>query len=142
MPNKVSFFLEDIKFKFSEKRAVKEWMFQTIINEGKKLEEITIIFCSEDYILKINNEYLKHDFYTDIITFDYTEEDKISGDMFISIDRVKENSKDLKVSFNEELNRVIIHGVLHLCGYKDKTKQQSLEMRAKENFYLNVKSSV
>ncbi len=138
MPNKISFFVEDIKFRFSEKKKIKEWISNSIISEGKILKDISIIFCSDEYLLKMNNEYLKHDFYTDIITFDYTEGEEISGDLFISIDRVKDNSKEQKVVFEEELNRVMIHGVLHLCGYKDKTKTQEVEMRAKENIYLNL----
>jgi probable rRNA maturation factor len=99
--------------------------------------EITIVFCIDDYLLEINKMYLNHDFYTDIITFDYSGNDFVSGDLFISVDRVKDNAESFSVSFDNELKRVIYHGVLHLCGYKDKTEKDEKEMREKENFYMN-----
>jgi rRNA maturation RNase YbeY len=99
--------------------------------------EITIVFCIDDYLLEINKTYLNHDFYTDIITFDYSGNDFVSGDLFISVDRVKDNAESFSVSFDNELKRVIYHGVLHLCGYKDKTEKDEKEMREKENFYMN-----
>src|SRR5690606_18692821 len=103
-----------------------------IASEEKKLEEICYIFCDDEYLLNLNEEFLQHDTYTDIITFDYSVGKILQGDIYISTERVKENSDEFNVSFEEELRRVIIHGVLHLCGYKDKTKEQSLLMRQKE----------
>jgi rRNA maturation RNase YbeY len=105
--------------------------------ENFKSGEITIVFCIDDYLLEINKTYLNHDFYTDIITFDYSGNDFVSGDLFISVDRVKDNAESFSVSFDNELKRVIYHGVLHLCGYKDKTEKDEKEMREKENFYMN-----
>ena len=105
--------------------------------ENYESGEITIVFCTDDYLLEINKTYLNHDFYTDIITFDYTMNGVISGDLFISVDRVKDNAESFSVSFDNELKRVIYHGVLHLCGYKDKTEKDEKEMREKENFYMN-----
>jgi len=106
------------------------------INEGKSLKEIAIVFCSDEFLLDINNRFLNHDYYTDIITFDYVEDEKISGDLMISIDRVRDNALTEGVSFKEELNRVVIHGVLHLLGYGDKSSDEVLLMREKESFYL------
>ncbi len=105
---------------------------------NKKTGEITYIFCSDKYILKINNEYLQHDYYTDIITFDYSEKDSIAGDLFISLDTVKSNAEQFEQPFDTELHRVIIHGILHLCGQKDKTEKDSEEMRRKENEALEL----
>tara|TARA_B100000575_G_C22963704_1_gene556613 strand:+ start:146 stop:559 length:414 start_codon:yes stop_codon:yes gene_type:complete len=110
-----------------------------LIEDQKKEEgELSLVFCSDDYLLEINKKHLNHDYYTDIITFDYSEENKISGDLLISIDRVKENAKNFSVSFRQELNRVVIHGVLHLCGYKDKTEKEKNQMRNLENKYLKT----
>jgi len=132
----ISFVSESIKFSIPQKRILKKWIQETISLENKKVGDITVLFCSDEYILSINNQYLKHDYYTDIITFDYCEENIISGDLIISIDRVKENAHDGDELFIDELHRVIIHGILHLLGYKDKSKTESKEMREKENFYL------
>jgi rRNA maturation RNase YbeY len=107
-----------------------------IVLENYKSGEITIVFCTDDYLLEINKTYLNHDFYTDIITFDYSENGVISGDLFISVDRVNDNAGSFSVSVDNELKRVIYHGVLHLCGYKDKTENDEKEMREKENFYI------
>ena len=108
-----------------------------IVLENYKSGEITIVFCTDDYLLEMNKTYLNHDFYTDIITFDYSENGVISGDLFISVDRVNDNAGSFSVSVDNELKRVIYHGVLHLCGYKDKTENDEKEMREKENFYIN-----
>jgi rRNA maturation RNase YbeY len=105
--------------------------------EGKLLGDVYVIFVSDDYLLEINQSYLNHDYYTDIITFDYCEQNVISGDLFISVDRVRENADVFNVDFGTELHRVIIHGVLHLCGYKDKTEDDEEVMRKMENKYLN-----
>lgn len=119
-----------------DKRKVTRWIKQTIENEHKTAGDITIVLCSDEYILTTNREFLKHDYFTDIITFDYNEGDKLSGDLLISTDTVKNNADTYKVSFVDELHRVIIHGVLHLCGYKDKSASDAKMMRAKEDFYL------
>lgn len=107
-----------------------------IKSENFEEGEITIVFCNDDYLLDINRAYLNHDYYTDIITFDYSEGVLISGDLFVSIDRIIENSNAFHFSFNHELSRVIYHGVLHLCGYKDKLDEDIRVMREKENYYL------
>lgn len=118
------------------RKVLKNWISSAVSNEGYRCGDLNIIFCSDTYLLKINQQYLEHDYYTDVITFDYSEEGIISGDIFISVDRVRENSYIYKVSFNEELNRVIIHGVLHLLGYGDKDAHLKKIMTEKENFYL------
>ncbi|OOB83486.1 rRNA maturation RNase YbeY [Flavobacterium columnare] len=110
-----------------------EWIESVVKSEDKELNEINYIFCDDEYLLQINKQYLDHDYYTDVISFDYTEEGLITGDIFISIDRVKENASSLGVSFEEELKRVIIHGVLHYCGYKDKSSEEEETMRLKED---------
>ncbi|MFZ4401407.1 MAG: rRNA maturation RNase YbeY [Bacteroidales bacterium] len=137
---RISFFTEDINFKLSQKLFLKNWISKVIQLEEKKKGEINYIFCSDSYLSKINLEYLKHDTLTDIITFDYTRDYKghISGDLFISIDRVMENAEMLNIPFTEELHRVMIHGVLHLMGYKDKTKASRTIMRQKEDNSLSL----
>lgn len=105
-------------------------------NENRTLGEINYIFCSDEYLLNINKQYLKHDYYTDVISFDYSEDDIISGDIFISVDTVKDNAKEYDVKFEKELARVMVHGVLHFIGYKDKTDEDAKQMRQKENQYL------
>ena len=117
----------------------KDWLKKIISNENKKLGEIVFVFCSDDYLLKKNIQFLKHDTLTDVITFDYCKDDIISGDILISIDRVEENSEIFNVNFLNELDRVMAHGLLHLLGYKDKNKQDAKTMRSKENFYLSIK---
>ncbi len=108
------------------------WIMETCSTEGFLIHELNYIFCDDDYLLKINQDYLQHDYLTDIITFDYVSGKNISGDLYISIDRVKENAEEFNVSFDNELKRVMIHGVLHLMGYSDKTEAATAEMRAKE----------
>ena len=105
---------------------------------GYSLKNLSFVFCDDEYLKKINLKYLDHDYYTDVITFDYSTADGLAGDVFISIDRVKENANNFKVSFNEELFRVIIHGVLHLCGFNDKTKKEIKEIRKKEDHFLSL----
>jgi probable rRNA maturation factor len=134
----IQFFEEDISYKLKNKTAVRKWITDTIIAEGYKLRELTYIFCSDEYLLQINRQYLDHDTYTDIITFDNSEEDKvIAGDIFISIERIKENAAKFNVTETQELHRVIIHGALHLLGYTDKTKETKKKMTLKEDHYLN-----
>ena len=136
----ISFFSDEVDFELDNKSHYIKWVEKTILAESKTLGEISFVFCSDEYLHKINLEYLKHDTYTDIITFDYSEEKGVSGDIFISIDRVRENGLEFKKEFYNELSRVIIHGVLHLVGYKDKTNQEKAQMREKEDFYLNLLS--
>jgi rRNA maturation RNase YbeY len=107
-----------------------------IESENRELGDVTYVFVNDDYLLDINQRFLSHDYYTDIITFDYSENNLISGDLLISIDRVLENSHTLEIDFHQELHRVILHGVLHLCGYKDKTLEEEKTMRELENKYL------
>ena len=115
----------------------KKWLNQVISNEDKQEGIITYIFCNDDYLLEKNIRFLNHNTLTDVITFDYCEGNSVSGDIFISIQRVKENSEVFKVDFLTELNRVMVHGLLHLLGYKDKTESESSLMRKKENYYLS-----
>ncbi|SEM84299.1 rRNA maturation RNase YbeY [bacterium A37T11] len=135
----IHFFTQDIDFTLKKKGLVREWMVSTIQSEGfKKIQDLNIIFCSDEYLFQINVQYLNHHTYTDIITFDNSEKnDTICGDIFISIDRIKENSQSYGTGMKDELDRVIIHGVLHLCGYKDKGSENKKEMTAKENHYLS-----
>lgn len=135
---KINFFTEDTSYDLKGKIAIRKWITETITNEGYSLNELNFIFCSDEYLLRVNQDFLQHDYYTDVITFDNSEELKmILGDIFISIDRVKDNAKQNKVSTHDELCRIMIHGTLHLLGYRDKTKKAKLEMTAKEDFYLN-----
>lgn len=134
----ISFFNEDVDFKVPHPRKTKSWLKGIIEAEGYKLNQLNYIFCSDEYLLNVNRQYLGHDFYTDIITFDNSEvEDKIEGDIFVSIERVQENAQELSKSFEEELRRVLAHGILHLVGYDDIEDDQELEMRTKEDFYLS-----
>lgn len=133
----LNFFFENIE-NLSINENITSWIEYIITHEGKKLGDINYIFCDDEYLLKINQDYLQHDYYTDIITFDYVKGKKISGDIFVSVTRVSENAPLLSKSFDEELHRVIAHGILHLCGYKDKTEAEVKEMRNKEDFYLNA----
>lgn len=128
----ISFHYETDFELFSEK-SYKYWVSKVVASESKELGEINYIFCDDSYLLKINQDYLNHDTYTDIISFDYSEGNIISGDIFISVERVKDNAQDFGVSFEEELKRVMAHGVLHYCGYKDKTEADEKLMRQKEN---------
>ena len=135
----IYFFEEDIAYKLKHKTAVRQWVINTIIAEGYKLKELNYIFCSDSYLLLINQQYLNHDTYTDIITFDNSETARvITGDIFISIDRIRENAAKFNITETDELHRVIIHGTLHLLGYKDKTPIAKQKMTEKENFYLNL----
>lgn len=135
----IEFFSEDTDFVVSDQKKLTEWITTVVESEEKTLGAISFIFCSDDYLLKINQEHLQHDYYTDIITFDYCEGKQTSGDLFISVDRVKENAAELKLPFEDELHRVMVHGVLHLLGYKDKTAKHKTEMTAKENHYLALR---
>ncbi len=135
----ISYFFEDTKFVFKNRRICNSWLKAVAESEIKRLGAINIIFCSDNYILDVNQRYLQHDYFTDIITFDYCEGNTLSGDLFISVDSVRENAIFYKTEFKEELDRVIVHGLLHLIGYDDHTPSQQEQMRSKENYYLEVK---
>lgn len=139
MPS-IKYFTEDISFKLSHPRKTASWIKSTIHAEDFILGDVNFIFCSDKYLHSMNVEYLKHNTLTDIITFDNSEEDElITGDIFISITRVRENAKTFDRPFDEELHRVIIHGVLHLLGYSDKTSSKQKQMRKKEDAYLSLR---
>ena len=135
----INFFCEDIEFKVPQSRSTKTWLKSIATTEGFELNQLNYLFCSDEHILSINRQYLEHDFYTDIITFDNSEDEKvIEGDIFISIERVQENAKNLNQIFEVEFRRVLAHGVLHLCGYDDTDDSQEEMMRTKEDFYLSL----
>ena len=139
----IDFFSEDINYKLKNKALVRQWIKNTIVAEGFELSGLTFIFCSDTYLLNINQQYLNHDTYTDIITFDNSELDGvIFGDIFISIERIRENAAKFSVSETDELHRVIIHGTLHLLGYKDKSVLDKQKMTEKEDFYLSMRTLI
>jgi rRNA maturation RNase YbeY len=117
---------------------VEDWIKKVVEEENKMLGDLTIVFGNDEWLLGYNKQYLNHDYYTDIITFDYSEQDVISGDLLISVERVNANAKELNVSRETELNRIVVHGVLHLCGYGDNTEKKSQIIRKKEDYYLNL----
>lgn len=127
-----------IKPRFLKSRQLKAFVKSLILSEGFVIGDVAIVLCSDDYLLKVNQDFLNHDYYTDIITFDYCENGIINGDLLISTDRVLENSISEKTDFSDELHRVVFHGVLHLCGFKDKSKKDIEMMRFKESYYLNL----
>lgn len=131
----IHFFFENIDT-IPLKEDLQAWMENIITSEGKKLGNINYIFCDDEYLLKINQEYLQHNYYTDIITFDYVKGKTISGDIFVSLTRVEDNATILSRNFEAEFYRVLAHGILHLCGYKDKSKEEIKEMRTKEKEYI------
>ncbi len=134
--NMIQFFFEDID-KIEIEANLSNRLENIILSEGKKPGEINYIFCDDEYLLQVNREYLKHDYYTDVITFDYVKGKTISGDIFVSLPRIFDNAQTLSKDFESEFFRVLAHGVLHLCGYKDKTEEEIAEMRSKEDYYLN-----
>jgi rRNA maturation RNase YbeY len=138
----IKYFAEDIDFNYKGKAANNRWLRFVASSELKKTGDINIIFCSDSYLLDINLKYLGHDYFTDIITFDYCEGNLLSGDLFISIDSVRENASFYKVEFIDELRRVMVHGLLHLIGYDDKSVEEQKTMRAKEDYYLSLRESV
>ncbi len=132
----------DIDFSFDKKETIKKWIAEIISRHGKKLGKISYLFCSDEMIYDYNVRFLNHDTYTDIITFDYVEGNLVSGDIMISVDRVGENANSFSASFESELHRVIIHGVLHLLGFKDKSPDDAAMMRQKENESLQILDSL
>ena len=137
----LTFHTEDIDFELENTEKIEQWILQTIEEEGGTLSFINYIFCSDTYLHRINVEYLKHDTYTDIITFPYSDE-TIESDIFISINRIRENAKTFNVSFEKELHRVMVHGVLHLLGYADKTEEEQKNMRTREDFWLEKRKTI
>lgn len=137
--DEISFFNEDIQMPSIDLDKISAWLFSLIELYDYQLESLNYIFCSDEYLLNINKEYLQHDYYTDIITFDNSEEDQtIESDIFISIDRVDDNAKSQETAFDQELLRVLSHGLLHLVGYKDKTEEEAQIMRTKEDESINL----
>jgi rRNA maturation RNase YbeY len=135
----INFFTEDIDFNLKNKNAVRKWLKHIIINEQHSLLQLNYIYCSDEYLLQINSQYLNHNFYTDVITFDNSSlPNKIEGDIFISLVRVSENATNLNISLHSELLRVMVHGLLHLLGYDDHTPSDITTIREKENFYLET----
>lgn len=134
---KINFHSEDIEFTLHNHSVIFDWINNTVESETKVLRHLNYIFCSDTYLHKINVEYLNHDTLTDVITFPYAEGKTIEGDIFISIDRIRENAKSFEVKFEDELHRVMIHGTLHLLGYLDKTAENKTQMTQKENEYLS-----
>ena len=135
MPS-VSFFNADVKIQLLDKLLLKQFIPSIFLEEGKPLQAIKFIFCSDEYLLSLNKQFLNHDYYTDILTFDLSTNKKIIGEIYISTERVFENSALNQVSFQDELNRVIFHGILHLCSYSDTTENGKADMTIKENEYL------
>jgi probable rRNA maturation factor len=137
----IEFYYEEVDIPGFSEKEIREWIIRTIVSEEGIPGDITFIFCNDSYLLNMNIQYLQHDTLTDIITFDYCEEmGNVSGDIFISMDRVRENATELNLSYEEELKRVIIHGVLHLLGYIDKEPSDEALMRRKENYYLTLQA--
>jgi len=123
----------ELDFILENEEQYSSWISSVVVSENKKEGDINYIFCDDEYILEINKEYLDHDYYTDIISFDYSVGNELHGDIFVSVDRVRENASDFNVTFDEELKRVLIHGILHYCGYKDKSQEEERIMRQKED---------
>ena len=138
----ISYNTEGVKMPKIGKRETNAWIKAVAAKYGKKVGEVAYIFCDDEKILEVNKEYLQHDYFTDIITFDYCEGDRLSGDLFISVDSVRENAVEYGTEFSEELYRVIVHGVLHLIGYDDHCDEDIVEMRNKENYYLSLRELV
>lgn len=138
----IHFFSEEIAFVLKQKQMLRQWLKDAAKEEGFRIGELNYIFCSDEYLLGINQQYLHHDTYTDIVTFDNSEaEARIVGDIFISVERVRENAGTFGVTEQDELHRVMIHGVLHLCGYDDHTPEEKQRMRNKEDYYLSRRQS-
>ena len=138
----IRFFNKDIKFTLTDKLLLKKWIKEVVSSYGNRVGDINIILCDDPSILEINNQFLGHDYYTDIITFDYTEEKVINGELYISIDTVRANAQEYGQSFPDELHRVIIHGILHLCGLDDHCEEDIKEMREAENLSLGKLSVI
>jgi len=141
LESKIYFFLEEVTYNLRQKRKIREWICKAAENEDFTIGVLNYILTSDNILVQLNKEYLQHFTLTDIITFDLSEkEGELSGDIYISVDRAKENAKEFKVSLKNELSRLMIHGVLHLMGYKDKSQEERAQMRAREEFYLSLSS--
>ena len=138
----IRYFTEDVKFVLKDKLANNRWLKMVAGSEIRKIGDINIIFCSDNYILDVNMRYLQHDYFTDIITFDYCEGKTLSGDLFISIDSVRENALEYGAEFDDELHRVMVHGLLHLIGYDDHTPEEAKIIHDKEDYYLKLRTVV
>ena len=136
----IHFFLEDSTYVLRNKNNIRKWVIDCVRAEKKELGDLNYIICSDQYLRAINKEHLDHDYETDIVTFDYSSDDVLSGDLFISIDRIKDNAADLKLKLTDELHRVLIHGVLHLAGYHDKLPEEQAIMRSKEDYCLTLRT--
>lgn len=123
---------------FVSKKELKRFVKELVAHEGKQLKELSLVFTDDEYLLEVNKQYLNHDYFTDVITFDYSDFPNVSGDVMISLDRVKDNAQSMNLDFKTELYRVVFHGALHLCGYKDKKKEDAATMRSKEDFYIQM----
>lgn len=135
----IRFFNEDVPYKLPQKQATRQWLKQQAEHEGYAVGDLNYIFCSDEHVLQVNRDYLQHDYYTDIITFDQSEEEgKLEGDIFISVERVADNATQLGVTAEQEMRRVLAHGLLHLCGYGDKTDEEAAQMRLKEDEWLKA----
>lgn len=138
----IRYFKEDTKFEFKSRALNNKWLKMVAESEICRIGDINIIFCSDNYILDVNMKYLQHDYFTDIITFDYCEKNRLNGDLFISVDSVRENALFYGTEFSDELNRVIVHGILHLVGYDDHSEEDIAVMRSKEDYYLGLRSKL
>ena len=138
----IAYYTQDTDFVFKGKQFNNKWLRMVAESEIKRIGDISIIFCSDNYILDVNMKYLQHDYLTDVITFDYCEGDKLSGDLFISVDTVRENAKLYNTDFNDELNRVMVHGILHLIGYDDHSQKDKQLIRKKEDYYLSFREAL
>jgi len=137
--NKITFYSADVKIPVKNRSDLKAGVVKIFLIEGYALKHLSYIFCSDDYLLTLNNQFLQHNFYTDILTFSISQKNQpIEGEIYISTDRIKENAKIFNVSYEKELLRVMIHGALHLCGYDDQTEKAKKEMRQKEDFYIQL----
>jgi len=123
---------------FVSKKELKRFVKELVAHEGKQLKELSLVFTDDECLLEVNKQYLNHDYFTDVITFDYSDFPNVSGDVMISLDRVKDNAQSMNLDFETELYRVVFHGALHLCGYKDKKKEDAALMRSKEDFYIQM----
>ena len=138
----IRYFSENISFNLKNRSLNNRWLKFVASSEVRRLGAVNIIFCSDNYLLDVNAKYLHHDYFTDIITFDYCEGNVLSGDLFISVDSVRENASFFGVDFTDELNRVMVHGILHLIGYDDHTEEEQKVMRSKEDYYLSLRPTV
>ncbi|SOD95813.1 rRNA maturation RNase YbeY [Spirosoma fluviale] len=134
----IRFFNEDVPYKLAQKQVIRQWLKQQAEAEGFSVGDLNYMFCSDEHVLQVNRDYLQHDYYTDIITFDMSEEEgKIEGDIFISVERVVDNASKLAVPAEQEMRRILAHGLLHLCGYGDKTDEEAAQMRLKEDEWIS-----